>query len=266
MNLEERKKKEKEYHDKVRSIESIGRSDPEYDFYTSNKKFYCIARSSRSFVDEWLRQRCQGKKVLDYACGDGRSAISAAKNGANVIGIDISAVSIENSRRNAIREGVDKNTFFFVMDAEALEFNDDYFDIIYENGVLHHLDLEKAYSELARVIKPDGEIICTEALRHNPFTHLYRKMTPHLRTKWEAEHILGRAELELAKRYFGKVEVKFFHLATLAAVPFRNSRLFNCMLEILDKVDSVLLGLPLIKWWAWQVVFVLSQPNKSLFE
>ena len=263
MKLEERKKKEMEYHDKLRSLKE---SDPEYKFLTSNKKFYSVVRSSISFVDEWLKARCQGKRVLDYACGNGGYVIFSAKNGANAVGIDISPVSIENSKKNAIREGVDKNTSFSVMDAEALQFDNDYFDVICETGVLHHLNLKKAYSELARVLKPDGEMICAEGLRHNPFFHLYRKMTPHLRTKWEAEHILGRADLELAKRYFGEIEIKFFHFATLAAVPFRNLPKFDLILNTLEAVDLVLLKIPLLKWWAWQAVFVLSQPNKSLFK
>lgn len=261
--MENRKIIEKEFHDMLRE-ERLKQDKSKYEYLTSNKKFYSIVRSSRSFVDKWLRQRCQGKdvkaKVLDYACGNGNYAILAAKNGANAIGIDISPVSIENSNQNAILEGVDKNTSFFVMDAESLQFDNDYFDIICESGVLHHLNLQNAYSELARVLKPDGEVICA----HNPVIHLYRKMTPHLRTKWEAEHILRKKDLEMAKRYFGKIETRFFHLAALGAVLFRNLPGFDTILAMLEAVDSVLLQLPFLKWQAWQVVFVLSQPNKSL--
>jgi len=174
-----------------------------------------------------------------------------AKNGAQVIGIDISSISIENAKKNAINEGVEKNTSFFVMDAEKLEFEKNFFDIIVCSGVLHHLDIRRAYPELARVLKPEGEIICNEPLVHNPIFQLYRKMTPHLRTKWEMEHILSKHDIKLAKEYFGKVETKFFHLATLLAVPFRNFPVFNFILGLLEKVDSLLLKLPFLKWWAW---------------
>ncbi len=110
----------------------------------------------------------------------------------------------------------------------------------------------------------DGEIICDERLAHNPLIRLYRKRTPHLRTKWEVEHILTNS-LKL-EEYFGKVETNFFHLATFAAVPLRNTPVFKFILNLLEAVDRVLLKLPLLKWQAWQVVFVLSQPNKSLFK
>jgi len=267
-----RKEQEREFHNRLRRGISEQRWSPKIeeiiksDSLWSNMKYYSIERKSRLLVFDWLAQRCNGRRILDYCCGNGEDSIIAAKIGAKeVIGIDISEVSIENCKERAIREGVGKNTSFYVMDAEALEFDDNYFDIIIEYGSLHHLNLQKAYRELARVLKPDGEIICTEALRHNPVIHLYRKITPHLRTPWEVDHILGKSELKMAKKYFGKVEASFFHLATLCAVPFRNMTFFPRLLKILEDVDSILLSIPFVKWQAWQVVFVLAQPNKSLF-
>jgi hypothetical protein len=56
---------------------------------------------------------------------------------------------------------------------------------------------------------------------------------------------------------------EFFHLATLAAVPFRNTRLFEPLRNGLEAVDSLLLRVPGLKWQAWMVVFVLSEPKKT---
>ena len=72
------------------------------------------------------------------------------------------------------------------------------------------MDLDAALGELARVLKPDAKMICIEALRHNPLIHAYRKRTPHLRTEWEVEHILGVESLDVMKRYFSQVDVRFF--------------------------------------------------------
>jgi len=259
--LEERKQKEALFHDKIRN-ERLERDKIEYQRLTSNKKFYSINRKSRNFVNSWLLERCKDKKVLDYCCGNGEFAILLARNGAEAIGIDISDVSIENAKKRAIQEGISRNVTFLVMDAENLKFDDNYFDVILCCGVLHHLNLKNAYPELARVLKPDGEVICDEPLIYNPIFQLYRKMTPHLRTKWEAEHILSKKDIELAKKYFNRVESNFFHLATLLAVPFRNFPGFNFILGILEKIDSILLKLPFLKWWAWQIIFVLSHPKK----
>ncbi len=255
--LQNRKKMEEELHDHLRGELS---NNPHY---TSNKKFYSITQSNRDYVRRWLVERCKGKRVLDYCCGNGDFTIWLAEKGADAYGIDISPISIENGKNEALRRRLHENTTFRVMDAEETQFKDDYFDFAVVNGVLHHLDLLKAYHELARILKPQGEVICTEALRHNIFINLYRKMTPHLRTTWERNHILGRKEIEMAREYFSKVEIKkFFHLLTIAAVPFRNLSSFEFIRRNLEFSDKVLLQLPTLKWQAWMVVFILAQPQK----
>lgn len=90
-----------------------------------------------------------------------------------------------------------------------------------------------------------------------------RKLTPHLRSAWGTEHILGKEEIFSASRYFGEVRVEgFFHLATLGAVPFRNFSLFAPVLKALQTVDTALLRLPWLKRQSWMAVFVLGQPLK----
>jgi ubiquinone/menaquinone biosynthesis C-methylase UbiE len=258
--MELRKRKEQEFHNLIRD------DDGRLDAARSNKKFYSIGRASAAFLEEWLRSRSSGRKLLDYGCGNGESAIRAAKIGFEVTGIDISDVSVGNAREAVSREKLDGKVQFLVADCEALAFEDNSFDVIYESGVLHHLDIQRAFPELARVLKPDGEVICHEGLADNPLINLYRKMTPHLRTEWEAKHILRVGDLKLAKCYFGKVEARFFHLFTIAAVPFRNTRFFPGLLRILERIDSAVLRVPFVRTQAWQIVFVLSQPIKALFK
>jgi ubiquinone/menaquinone biosynthesis C-methylase UbiE len=254
--IEPRKQKEAGFHDRLR-----GEEPKEDKRLTSNRRFYSITRKSQQFVNDFLVKNCSGKKVLDYCCGDGDTAVFLAERGAEAVGIDISPVSIRNAKEK-VKNKEPKNIRFFVMDAEDLKFEDNLFDLIVCNGVLHHLDIKKAYPELARVLKPSGKIICTEPLIHNPFFQLYRKTTPHLRTKWESKHILSKEDIKLAEDYFGGVDTRFFHLVSLLAVPFRNLPGFNFVLTVLEKTDTLLLGLPFLKWWAWQIVFVLSVPRK----
>jgi ubiquinone/menaquinone biosynthesis C-methylase UbiE len=256
---EGRKVREGELHNALRGHL---KDDPKY---AANKKWYSITHSNRQFVKRWLLERCRGKRVLDYCCGNGEMVIWLAERGAHAFGIDISPVSIQNGEEEAHRRGVGDRVRFILGDAERMEFPKDYFDYIVVNGVLHHLDLERAYSELSRVLKPEGQVLCTEALRHNPIFHLYRQRTPHLRSAWEIDHILGKHEILRSGGYFESVEVvKFFHLATLAAVPLRKLPLFSPILTTLEVADSVLLRLPVIRWWAWMVVFVLSRPKRTL--
>ena len=267
--MDNRKEEERKFHDNLRDgvigqrwspeLENLIQKNPLWD----NMKYYSIERKSRNAVIDWFSNNCKDKKVLDYCCGNGDDSFIIARKGATeVIGIDLSQVSIDNCSQVAISEGLGGRTSFYVMDAEDLKFEDNYFDIITEYGVLHHLDIKRAYHELARVLKPEGKCICVETLGHNPFIRLYRKKTPDLRTKWEVEHILRKNDIEKAGEYFRRINILgFFHLATLAAVPFRNSPIFEFVLGMLETLDSVILKVPFLKWQAWQVVFTLSEPK-----
>ena len=233
-----------------------------FEHHFSNTKFYSITVSSETYTQNWLRERCEGAKALDYCCGNGEFALFMAKCGADAYGIDISPEGIENAKENAEHESVTDRCHFEVMDAENMTFEDNTFDVIVEWGALHHLDYGSAMSELRRVLKPDGEIICIEALRHNPFFHLYRKVTMHLRTEWEVEHILSVKQLDEARNHFDTVESQFWHFFALLAVPLRKTRVFGTVRKLLDFFDRLFLRLPFIKRFAWIVVFRLSSPKK----
>lgn len=258
--MEERKQKEIEHANKLKILL---KNSPDEEKAAGNKKFYSIARQSRKYVENRLKRKINSKnKFLDYCCGDGAMSIWLANEGAEVYGIDISDVSIQIAKENAAIDCQKRKPRFWVMDAENLKFGNNNFEAVFCGGVLHHLNIDAAYQELARVLKPGGMVVCAEPLAYNPVFQLYRKMTPKLRTEWEAEHILNKRSIYSAKKYFGKVEVKFFHLAALLAVPFRHTRIFNFILAICEGIDGLVLKLPAIKWLAWQAVFVLSDPKK----
>jgi len=281
MPLEERKRREIE-HSRVRrsilrgyervsdtnpreqapKLEQLIRDEKAFKRHFANTKFYSVAVRSEEYYQEWLRARCPGAKALDYCCGSGENAIFMAKCGADVVGIDISPEGVENARSNALHEGVTTGCRFEVMDGEAMTFPGNTFDVIVIYGALHHLEYGRAMEELSRVLKPEGAIIAIEALRHNPMFHLYRKMTMHLRTEWEVEHILTVGHLSRAQQYFDKVDARFFHLMVLAAVPFRKTPLFRQLRCFLDRVDERLLRSRAVGKYGWMMVFTLARPRK----
>src|SRR3989338_6715534 len=205
--MEERKEKEIEFHNFLRNLKE---GTEEHKLYTSNTKFYAVTRCSIAYVEDWLRKHCRpGAKVLEYGCGTGSFSFFLASLGAQVVGIDISEVGISQARKEAEKRGLKNKTKFYVMDAEATTFPDNTFDVICVSGVLHHLDRAKAFKEMARILKPTGAAIAAEPLAHNPFIQLYRKMTPHLRTEFEAKNILhAKKDLNLARRYFSNVDIE----------------------------------------------------------
>jgi ubiquinone/menaquinone biosynthesis C-methylase UbiE len=260
MTLEPRKQREAEFHDRLRAMD---RSNPAYEALTANFKFYAVTRRRTAYLHELIDRHCAGKDVLVYGSGEGGTAMRVACTARSVVGIDISPESVRISRDKAAQAGV-TNATFEVMDCEAMSFPAHTFDRIVETGVLHHLDLAAAYREMYRVLRPDGMAICTEGLGHNPAIALYRRLTPHLRTEWEAQHILRARDIEAGRALFPEIEMRFFDLATLAAVPLRRTALFPAALTLCERIDAVLLRLPGIRWWAWSTVFTLHpKPNSS---
>ena len=256
--MEARKFEEVEFHNRLR--DAATKADPEaYRALTANKKYYAIAHASMDYYKQWLAQHCRDKVVLDFGCGDGEYSLFLAQSGVRkVIGVDLSDVSVENTRRRLAEAGLADRGEFHVMDCEALEFPDATFDVVCEAGVLHHLNLEKAVSEMARVVKPDGRVICYEAVGHNPVFQMYRRLTPSLRTKYETEHILRMDDVRRMRRLFARVDVRFFHLLVLLGVPFRNFPGSRFLQSALDAADRAVLTIPGIRSQAWMMIFEMS--------
>jgi len=256
--MEARKTREIEFHNKRFAEGTRGTEQPAGDDGVG--KWYSVVQQSRAFYVSMLKKNCAGKNVLEYGCGTGSHATYLAKWGAGVTGIDISDVAIAKATAEANVAQV-KGLEYVQMDAEALTFSDDRFDLICGTAILHHLDLRRAFFELARTMKPDGKAVFLEPLGHNPVINFYRKATPGLRTP--DEHPLLMQDFSLAAEYFGKIDVHFFNLFTLCAVPFRRSRWFPQILGTLERLDQFLFRVfPGAGKFAWTVVIVLSEPAK----
>lgn len=221
--------------------------------------YYEIARKGFDYYRGILLSQCVNKTVLEYGCGPGSYAFFLARQGASVTGIDISDVAIAQARARAQREQLSID--FAVMDAEDLQFEADSFDVICGTGILHHLDLNRAFGELTRTLRSEGHAVFLEPLGHNPLINLYRRFTPNLRTA--DEHPLLMRDLRLAREHFGRVDMRFFYLMALASLPVRGMPGFSGLLHLLERVDSALFTiLPFLKRYAWIVVLTLSDPRE----
>lgn len=228
------------------------------DTRAATDRFYTVTAASFSHYRERVLDGVGGLEVLEYGCGTGAAAYDVAARGGRATGIDISPVAIDMARAHAREKGLEAGARFEVMNAEALAFPDGSFDRICGSGILHHLDLDRAYPEIARVLRPGGYGVFLEPLGHNPLINWYRRRTPGMRT--EDEHPLMRADLAQARRHFRQVDARCFHLAALAAVPFRGTPLMRPMLAALSGLDRILLarGSP-FRYQAWMVVMELRR-------
>lgn len=98
-----------------------------------------------------------GQRVLDVATGSGNTALSAARRGCRVTGIDYVPALIEQARARAAAEGLEIT--FAVGDAEDLDAHDGAFDAVLSTvGVMFTPDQAGAARELLRVCRPGGKI------------------------------------------------------------------------------------------------------------
>jgi SAM-dependent methyltransferase len=256
--LEERKKAELAFHDLDRDrkrIETL--SEDEYGKSYGNRKFYGGTGLSAAYVHAWIERYAKDRIFLDYACGNGGSALEAAQAGARLaIGIDLSAVSIENAKRSAGQMGLGDRTYFLQADAENSHLPDRSVDTVVCSGMLHHLDLSYAFPELRRILAPGGRILAVEALNYNPAIKLYRALTPAMRTEWEAGHILDLADVDFARRFFELGELRYWHI-TSVLYPYA-----RFMLPVFNAVDRVLTKIPGIRLLAWQFTFELIKKGE----
>jgi SAM-dependent methyltransferase len=224
----------------------------------SLRGFYAINKPVTDYCRAHLRANVIGKRVLEYGCGSGAYALFIAKCGAEqVFGIDLSPVRIAQAEENAARTGLE-NTAFQVMDAEAMTFESEYFDFVFGGAILHHLQLDKALSEVARVMKPGGDAMFVEPMGYNPAINLFRTLTPRHRV--EDEHPFKRRDLRLINTTFQQVNHRFFHLFTLLAVPFRKTRQFPWLLDRLSAIDRGLFEkIPVMGLLAWQVIITAKK-------
>jgi SAM-dependent methyltransferase len=242
-----RKESERQFHNARFGAEA----DPRAGI---NRWYAAVDEGSRLQLD-LITGAAAGRRVLEYGCGNGVFCLretQLAQISGEYHGIDISDLAIAQARRS-LDESQRRHCHFEQMDAEALAYPDQYFDLVFGRGIIHHLTVRRAYAELSRVLKPGGQAIFFEPMGHNLAINLFRRRTPDLRTS--DEHPLLTSDLREARGYFSRVESRFYGLATLAAVPF--SRRLPGLMAGCAALDRVLLKLPILRSQAWFVLLTL---------
>ncbi len=213
----------------------------------------------------------RGKTVVELGAGLGEASAWFAMRGARVIATDVSGGMLTVARQVAARHST---TITAVqMDGASLALANASVDVVYGANVLHHVDQARCIQEVHRVLRPGGVAAFWDPLRYNPAINVYRRMATAVRT--EDEHPLGVADLRLLRRTFGSVNARFFWLAALGVfVWFFLGRRIHPNAErywkkiitdyksiaplhrVLATLDLILLRIPGVRWWAWNIAVV----------
>ena len=133
--------------------------------------FTRIAESMRDSGEALVEQLgiTKGLKILDLGCGDGTTALPAARLGADVLGVDIARNLVEAGNRRAKEQGL-TNCRFQEGDASNLhELKDHSFDLVVSIfGAMFAPKPFDVAKEMVRVTRPGGRIIMGNWIPNDP--------------------------------------------------------------------------------------------------
>jgi len=132
-----------------------------------------------------------GKVVLDLGCGSGRYTIALNSYGCKTItGYDMGGQGLAVAENIVNKYGI-KNINFVEGNVLSLPFEDESFDFVFCNGVLHHIrNLKRGLSELYRVLKTSG----------TAFLYLYADGGLFWNFRKKAREITGKIPREYAQQ------------------------------------------------------------------
>jgi MPBQ/MSBQ methyltransferase len=138
------------------------------------------------------------RTVLDVGCGIGGASRHLAQGfgeGTSVTGITLSPKQVARAEELAEQQGV-RNAEFRVMNALAMDFPDNSFDLVWacESGE-HMPDKKKYVEEMVRVLKPGGTLViatwCQRDERDEPFSARELTNLNYLYKEWAHPYFIS---------------------------------------------------------------------------
>src|SRR4026209_664914 len=133
--------------------------------------FTRIAATMRESGEELVRRLGikKGMKVLDLGCGDGTTALPAAKLGADVLGVDIASNLVEAGNKRAKEMCLTNCKFQEGYASNLHELKDHTFDLVVSIfGAMFTPRPFDVAKEMVRVTKPGGRIVMGNWIPNDP--------------------------------------------------------------------------------------------------
>jgi ubiquinone/menaquinone biosynthesis C-methylase UbiE len=155
----------------------------------------------------WIMERIEhesqilkGKHLLEIGCGMGYDSLEFLIRGVKVTATDLTPNAVKIASRHFELEGVQAEE---VRTANALNlpFDDNTFDAVWSNGVLHATgDTPRAIQEARRVLKPGGRAM---------ISHFYRKPSfMYAMHYWGGENIEYKEEDPPVNEFYTEQEIE----------------------------------------------------------
>jgi SAM-dependent methyltransferase len=197
-----------------------------------------------------------GLRVLDLGCGTGANAVLLAKKGAQVCGIDISERSVEVARRRALANEVSAQTEFHCGPLETARFPRQAFDVIWGDGILHHVhqEFDAVLASIRRWAKPRARIVLSEPVCFAPLLRRLRLRLPIHANATPDERPLGKEHIARLREHVPELKMRPFYLfARLRNLILRGttyegaSALRRWSVDALQVIDYGLLSVPVLE-------------------
>lgn len=127
------------------------------EWYDKNSNKYAESAEKSpptEMIIEFMSKLPKSPSILDAGCGSGRDSRLLKKEGAKVVGIDISKGLLNEARKRS------SEIEYMIGDITAIPFSNNTFDGVWSHASLVHLekieDAEKAIHEFNRVLRTDG--------------------------------------------------------------------------------------------------------------
>jgi len=209
-------------------------------------------RVSRQF----LRATGAGRqeRILSLGCGDGSIELRLAAQVAQVVGLDISRVAIENARAKAAAAGLENLSFAVSEGDNSIMEDFGQFDVVVAFAFLHHLDdaaIRDTLLAVRKVLRPGGVFYSADPSQRRLIGHFAGLVRP----TYDRYHSPDERELDPDmlvalcaqmgyKPVVGYVDFFLGPLAWLApGIP-------AWLAPALEALDNAALGVPLLRRYA----------------
>ncbi len=244
MKLSDENKRERDFHDNLHKGEGE----------RFENRFYKALGNMFVDFDQEIQNDCKDKNILDYGCGIGLNTEKYLKYlPKKITGVDISEISLQKARKR-VKLYENQKVEFKQDNCENLSLENESFELVYGTGVLHHLKLDLAIKEIARVLKKDGKIIFVEPLGTNPIINLYRWMTPKARSP--DEHPFNEKDFTFMRNHFKDLKIKYYGFLTLIFYPFYGNQSSSKFFNWLSNFDQYLFKSRFLRKFAWSALIV----------